>query len=184
MMKLWETLSRKTVSSHPPWLELERHKIALPNGERIEDWMWVQTPDFVNVAVVDPEGNYHCFRQQKYAVPKITLAVVGGYVDEGETPIKAAHRELEEEMGFRSAEMTSLGNYIMDGNRGCGTGHLFLAENCTQNGTSVADDLEDQEHIVLTPDKLKEALLQGKFGVASWTATLALALLARGKVGN
>lgn len=179
-MKPWKTLQREPVCSHAPWLELERHRVGLPDGREITDWMWVKVPDFVNVAAVDTEGNYHVFRQQKYAVPGITLAVVGGYVDAGENPEQAAHRELEEEMGLHAGSLTSLGSYVMDGNRGCGTGHLYLAEDCTRTGTPVTDDLEDQEHLVLSPHELREALLAGRFGVASWTATLALALLARG----
>jgi 8-oxo-dGTP pyrophosphatase MutT (NUDIX family) len=176
-MKPWVCRKKEPVISAAPWLEVERHEVELPDGTAIGDWMWVKVPDFVNVAAVDGQGNFHVFRQQKYAVPGITFGVVGGYVDEGETPLQAAVRELEEEMGLQSDQVTSLGTYAMDGNRGCGSGHLFLAEACTQTGTPVADDLEDQERMVLTPDELKQALLQGKFGVASWTATLALALL-------
>lgn len=178
-MKPWVCRKKEPVLSAAPWLEVERHEVELPDGRMIGDWMWVDTPDFVNVAAVDEEGNYHVFRQQKYAVPGITLAVAGGYVEEGETPRQAAVRELEEEMGLQSDQVTSLGTYAMDGNRGCGNGHLFLAEACTRTGTPVADDLEDQELLILTPGELKESLLQGKFGVASWTATLALALLSR-----
>jgi ADP-ribose pyrophosphatase len=153
--------------------------VELPDGSLLPDWMWVKVPDFVNIAAVDSEGNYHVFRQQKYAVPGITLAVAGGYVDPGESPEQAALRELEEELGMHAGRLTCFGSYAMDGNRGCGIGHLFMAEECTQTGTPVDDDLEEQERLLLTPEELKEALLAGKFGVASWTATLALALLAQ-----
>ena len=179
-MKEWKCVSSSVVSSHPPWLQLERHEIELPNGTLLSDWMWVDTPDFVNVAAVDREGNYVCFRQQKYAVRGITLAVAGGYVDQNEEPLMAAHRELEEETGYKSDTVTFLGSYAMDGNRGCGRGYLYLAENCTATGSAVTDDLEDQELILLSPEELRIALLEGKFGIASWTATLALALLKRG----
>lgn len=178
-MKPWKTISRTVERTHPPWLTLERHEVGLPDGSMIDDWMWVNTPDFVNVAARDVKGNYLCFRQQKYAVPGITLAVIGGYVDPGESPLDAARRELEEESGYQSDAFLPLGSYAMDGNRGCGRGHLFLAEDCTPSGQRITDDLEDQELLLMSSDEVREALLAGEFGVASWTATLALALLKR-----
>ena len=178
-MKTWKTLNRTVLSDYPPWLRLESHEVGLPDGQVIADWVWAETPAFVNVAVVDVDGRFVCFRQPKYAVPDITLSVVGGYVDEGETPEEAAHREVEEEAGYHIGTLRSLGSYAMDGNRGCGVGHLFLAEGCIRSGTQHTDDLEEQEMIWMTPGEVRDALLRGAYGVASWTATLALALLAR-----
>ena len=178
-MKPWKTLRSELVSDHAPRLRLERHEVELPDGQCIQDWMWVEVPDFVNVAVVDASGEYICFRQPKYAVPGITYAVVGGYVDAGETPEEAARREVEEEVGYQIDRLRYFGRYAMDGNRGCGVGHLFLAEGCTKVTEPVSDDLEEQELICLPSGEVKKLLLEGALGVAPWTATLALALLAR-----
>ncbi|WFB37677.1 NUDIX hydrolase [Kiritimatiellota bacterium B12222] len=173
----WTCLSRETVFEHSPWLTIESHHLRLPGGKEISDWKWVKTPDFINVVAVDTEGLFHCFRQQKYAVKGITLAITGGYIDAGEDPIVAAQRELTEETRLVSAEWTALGAYPIDGNRGSGTGHLFLAELCQYVGGEVNDDLEDQEKILLTRSEVKEALCAGEFGVMPWVAALALALV-------
>lgn len=173
----WKCLERKSILKKDPWLEVESHTLALPGGKRVEDWQWIKTPDFVNVVAVTEAGEFICLRQQKYAVDGITLAIVGGYVDEGENPRLAAERELREETGTRSAKWTNLGSYAVDGNRGCGSGHLFLAENCGHVGGEVADDLEDQETLYLSREDVKKSLLKGDFGVMPWVAALALALL-------
>ncbi len=173
----WKCLSKKSVLREAPWLEVESHTLELPDGQVIENWQWIKTPDFVNVVAVTPEGDFVCFRQQKYAVSGSTLAIVGGYVDDGENPRVAAERELQEETGLASCEWTDLGSYAIDGNRGCGNGHLFLAENCEVVGGEVQDDLEDQEKKLLNREELEAALFKGEFGVIPWTAALALALL-------
>jgi ADP-ribose pyrophosphatase len=177
VVKPWDCLSKQEILDRSPWLSLQEHHIRLPNGEEIPDWLWVKTPDFINVVAVTAEGNYLCFRQQKYAVEGITLAIVGGYLDPDEDPHEAAERELQEETGYVSDQWTSLGGYAIDGNRGCGKGHLFLAENCVFKGQVTSDDLEDQEMIRLSRDEMMGALQQQAFGVMSWVAAVALALL-------
>lgn len=173
----WKCLDRRTVLEETPWLEVESHTLQLPDGRRVENWHWIKTPDFVNVVAVTAEGKFVCFRQQKYAVPGETLAIVGGYLDEGEDAQTAARRELQEETGFVSEQWTFLGAYAVDGNRGCGHGHLYLAEDCRYAGGEVKDDLEDQEKLLLTRGDLQEALFAGRFGVMPWTTAVALALL-------
>lgn len=173
----WQCLSRESVLDRPPWLRLEEHHLRLPGGKEIPDWLWVVTPDFINVVAVTKERSFLCFRQTKYAVEGPTLALVGGYLSPGEDARAAAARELLEETGYQSNTWSSLGSFAIDGNRGCGRGHLFLAENCVFSGKTESDDLETQQLLRLTHDEVRAALLSGAFGVLPWTAALALALL-------
>ena len=83
-MNPWETLRKRKVLDRRPWLTLEEHHVRLPDGREVPDWLWVRTPGFVNVVAVTAEGEWICFRQVKYAVEGPTLAIVGGYVEEGE----------------------------------------------------------------------------------------------------
>lgn len=184
MLRPWTTADRRTVfqPAGGKWMTVEQHTVELPSGEVIDDWLWVVTPDFVNVVVETTGGEYVCFRQTKYAVEGTTMAIVGGYIDPGEDPLTAAEREVAEETGYRAEEWTSLGAYAVDGNRGNGTAHLFLARGAVPAGDGVAaevaesDDLEDQELLLLTRDEVREALLAGEFKVAPWAAAVAMAL--------
>ena len=118
------------------------------------------------------------FRQVKYAVTGATLGLVGGYLDPGEEPLAAARRELLEETGYEADDWTPLGRYAVDGNRGCGVGHLFLARGAREVAEPDADDLEEQELLMLTRAEVEAALLAGDFEVLSWAAAVALALVA------
>lgn len=174
----WKTRSREVVLSAPPYLVVEDHTVELPDGRVIPHWKWVITPDYVNVVAVTDEGMFVCFRQTKYAVEGTTLAPVAGYVATGEDPSTAARRELREETGYESENWTSLGSYAVDGNRGVGVGHLFLARAARRVAeVGPGSDLEDQELLLLTREQVEAALDAGEFKVLNWNAAMALALL-------
>ena len=181
-MDPWKTTQRQIVfrPDDGRYLSVERHEIELPDGRVIDDWYWIDTPDFVNVLVETSDNDYLVFRQTKYAVEGVTMAVVGGYIEEGEDPKVAAVREVEEETGWRLAELVELGSYAIDGNRGAGRGHLFLARGAAPLDPAdqpESDDLEEQELLKINRSELHRALMAGEFAVASWSATVALALL-------
>lgn len=180
-MRPWTTRSRRTVLERRPWLAVESHVVELPDGRVIDDWPWVDSRTFVNVVAVAEDGRFLLFRQTKYAVAGTTLGPVGGYLEPGEEPLDGAKRELREETGYEATEWTSLGSYAVDGNRGCGVGHFFLARGAHEVTGPNADDLEEQELLLLTRDEVEAALLASDIGVMSWTAVVALALVALGR---
>jgi ADP-ribose diphosphatase len=181
-MGSWERLSRETILDRGKFLVVERHRVRLPDGRTIEDWPWVITPEYVNVVAEFPDGKFLFLRQYKYAVGSMTLAPVGGYVDPGEDPAAAARRELQEETGCMAEEWVALGSFPVDGNRGAGTAHLFLARGVRKVTDSVQDDLEEQEPVMLTRDEMRRALIDGRFNVLPWTAAVALALCRLGQI--
>ena len=177
-MEPWKTRARRTILDLSPWLSVESRVVELPDGRVIDDWPWVESREFANVVAVTEDGRFLVFRQTKYAVEGITLAPVGGYLDPGEDPLTAARRELLEETGHEADEWIPLGRYVVDGNRGCGVGHLYLARGARKVAEPIADDLEEQELLVLTREEVVTALVAGELEVLSWAAALALALVA------
>ena len=175
-MKPWKTNARETVLDNKPWLTVEHHTVELPDGHVIPNWPWVITPDYVNVVTTTEEGLFICFRQVKYGIEGTTLSVVGGYVNEGEEPLAAAKRELLEETGYEAPDWLSLGSYLVDPNRGIATGHLFLAKNARYVTPRDADDLEEQELLLLTREEIENAIEKGEIKVLAWAAAVALAL--------
>jgi 8-oxo-dGTP pyrophosphatase MutT (NUDIX family) len=158
------------------FLRVEYHTVQLPTGRVIEEWPWLITPSFVNVVAETEDGRFLCFRQTKYAAEGISLAIPGGYLEEGEEPLAAIQRELREETGYVATEWTFLGRFAVDGNRGNGHAHLFLARGARYSQPIDADDLEEQELLLLTRAELEAALAAGEFKVLPWTANVALAL--------
>lgn len=181
-MQNWKTRSRRTLLDEGKFLKVEQHTVELPDGQVIADWPWVITPDYVNVVALTESRRFLCFHQTKYAVAGTTLAIVGGYLEPGEAPLRAAQRELREETGHTAPDWTFLGQYAVDGNRGAGTAHLFLAQGARAVAPIDADDLEEQELLQLTQADVEAALAMGRFKVLAWAAALALALQRLGQL--
>jgi ADP-ribose pyrophosphatase len=175
-MKPWKTKTRQTILDDSPWLVVEHHTVELPDGRLIPNWPWIITPDYVNVVAVTMDERFICFRQVKYGVEGTTLGIVGGFVEEGEEPIAAARRELLEETGYESADWIPLGSYRVDPNRGVAMGHLYLARQARHVSPRNADDLEEQDLLLLTRSEMETALAGGEFRVLAWAASIAFAL--------
>ena len=176
LMKPWKTKSRKIILDEKPWLTVEEHTVELPDGKLLPNWQWIITPDYINVVAVTEDELFICFRQVKYGIKGTTLGIVGGYINEGEDSLDAAKRELLEETGYESDDWVSLGSYLVDPNRGIATGHLFLARQVHYVKPRDADDLEEQELILLTREEIETALKTGEIKVLAWAAAVGFAL--------
>ena len=176
-MHPWKTLSRRTVLDYSTFLRVEAHQVELPDGHIIPDWPWIITPDFINVVAVTEAGEFICFRQTKYALGEVSLGIAGGYIEPGEEPLAAAKRELLEETGYEATEWVGLGVYRVDANRGAGIAYPFLATGARHVAHPDADDLEEQQLVLLSRAEIRQALLAGEFKALPWAATISLALL-------
>ncbi len=182
-MQPWKTHSRRVLCTPNKFLTVEIHELELPDGRRIDDWPWLVTPDYANVLARTVDGRFLCFRQTKYAVEGVSLAPVGGFIEKDEAPLVAAKRELLEETGYVAPDWHALGSFAVDANRGAGTAHLFLALDAKMDCATTADDLEQQELLLLGRDDLDQALDCGEFKVLAWATAVALGLRYIDKMG-
>jgi 8-oxo-dGTP pyrophosphatase MutT (NUDIX family) len=70
----------------------------------------IECVDWVNVIALTPDDRVVLVRQYRAGTDAICLEIPGGMVDEGETPLEAAVRELEEETGYTAREWRLLGS--------------------------------------------------------------------------
>ncbi len=175
-MKSLKTLSKEIILDRGSYLVVENHSVELPDGRVVPDWAWIITPEYVNVVAVTDDGRFPVFRQTKYAIEGTSLAPVGGYLDPDEEPLAAAKRELFEETGYEARKWTHLGDYPVDGNRGSGVAHFYLARDAYKVADMESDDVEEQELLLLSRSEVEAALDAGEFKVLPWAAAIALAL--------
>jgi ADP-ribose pyrophosphatase len=176
-----QTVRSRTIVE-TPFARVQMHTVRSEDGRTtVDDWMWVDERDHVNV-LVRRKGSklFSVFRQSKYGIHGSSLAPVGGFINEGESALAAAQRELNEELGLHAddAHWHKLGSYRVMVNRGGGTLHSFFVDQAEPvERRARSDDAEKQQLLQLSENELLEAVLAGQFQEVKWTATVALALL-------
>ena len=70
----------------------------------------LDTNDWVNVLAVTPEQELVMVRQFRYGTKEFSLEPPGGVIENGEDPILAGLRELEEETGFVGTDAHLIGS--------------------------------------------------------------------------
>src|SRR5262249_30222773 len=61
----------------------------------------MSAPDWCNVVPVTDAREVVLIWQYRFGTDAMSLEIPGGVIDGKETPLEAAHRELEEETGYR-----------------------------------------------------------------------------------
>ena len=102
----------------------------------------VEHPGVVAVVPIDSDGNVVLVRQYRLAAEAALLEIPAGVMDPGETPEKAAQRELAEEIGMRAGRLTPLAGFFVSPGISTEFIHLFLGEDLAP-AEAEADEDED-----------------------------------------
>ncbi len=172
----WDVLDRCLLLDASPWLSLWVERVRLPDGRQVADFLQVEQPDFAIVfGVVEPD-RVLAIRHYKHGPRRVNLGLPAGYVAPGELPLAAAHRELKEETGYEADVWSHLGSFSVDGNRGCGRAHIYLALGLRKTAEPSADDLEEIEVELIHFSRLAECLRTGEVATLGAAAAIALGL--------
>ena len=92
----WKVLSSEKMLDRGVWMRLRKERVQLPSGVEVPEWFILDFPDWVNVIAITREGQFVLEDQYRHAVGETHFELVAGVIDEGETPLEAAQRELSE----------------------------------------------------------------------------------------
>jgi ADP-ribose pyrophosphatase len=173
----WQVLSSRPLVSREPWLRLWEEDVRLPNGEVIEGYLCSQSRDYAAVLALMQDGTVPLVSQYKHGKGAVSLDLPAGYLDEnGESPLTAARRELEEETGVTAAAWQSMGGLVLDSNRGNTRCHLFLARDAVRKGSQHLDATEELSVSFHRPSELLHLVLSGRIDSIGSVAGILLAL--------
>ena len=147
---------------------IRRDEVVEPNGVRTTREM-ITHPGSVVVLPVLPDGRVLLIQQYRYAARQFLWELVAGRIDEGETTLQAAERELREETGYRAKsfrvflELYPSPGFLEE------KMYLLLAEGLLPGKA----EPEEDEKIIARPyanKQLEEMIRKGKLGDAKTIA--------------
>ena len=130
-------------------VQVDAVNVALSDGSTSEREVVRRTPG-VCIVMLRQRGDevrqgVEVMLIQQFRVPaeKELLEIVAGMIDEGETPLESAKRELREETGYEADEWAELGTFYASPGYTDEQLTLFLA----RDGHYVGDDPDDTEDL-------------------------------------
>jgi len=148
MVKVWKRIRSQTDASYHIF-SIRTDTTLSPRTGAEHDFYVIESSDWVNVIPITTDQQVVMVRQYRHGSSQVTLEIPGGLVDPGDTPEKAASRELLEETGYQAIEWVKLGavnpNPAIFSNR-C---HTFLARNVTKVSGQTPDQTEDIDVVLL-----------------------------------
>ncbi len=161
MIHKWKLLESEWVLQNK-WYNVRKDTLEVRSGRIIDDYYLGVFPNVAIVVAVTPDNMIPLVRQYKHGAEDILTELPAGYMDEGEEPLAAAKRELQEETGYTSDEWEQLTYVLRNPSRLRGDNiNIFLARNAQKTTAQALDDNEDIE-VMLKP--FSEALAMAKSG--------------------
>ena len=124
------------------------------------------------ISAITDDGKFVMERQYRHGLGKTCYEIAAGVVEQGETPMEAARRELEEGTGYGGGVWTEL--MVISGNPSTTDNltHCFLADGVRKVAAQHLDSTEDLSVCLLTLDQVRQLLVSDKIRQALMAAPL------------
>ena len=149
----WKSLCSEYIIKRP-WLTARRDKIELPDGRIIPEFYVLEYPEWVNVIAITTDGRFVMERQYRYAADSTNYEIPCGVMEQGETPLEAAMRELKEETGYGGGQWRELMCISANPTSMTNMTHCFVATGVEKVSDQHLDATEELEVHLLSRDEV------------------------------
>jgi len=154
---------------------VERQTVRHRNGQCFEREVVVHPGAVVLLPLLD-DSTVVMIRNTRHSVGRTLLELPAGTLEADEPPVECAARELQEETGYRAAELIPLISFFASPGVLSERMHAFVARGLTP----VGQQLEETEEIDVEPtslDRIRQMLLEGSLEDGKTIAVLGTYLL-------
>lgn len=183
----WKILKERDVfDSGDGRVKVSVQKIRLPDGRTVDDYYQVKFPASVVTAASTTEGKVIFLRQYLHGFRLRGTVLPAGQISDGETPRRAAARELLEETGYVARCWKYCGSIVPHPNQGCGRVYFYAADSAVKIAPPCSGDLEDARVILVHPDDVPAMVrrLRGKMPSGTITALVLSGILCGNNSGK
>jgi 8-oxo-dGTP pyrophosphatase MutT (NUDIX family) len=161
MIKPWKCIQSKPAQSFRVF-SIRTDTTISPLTGMEHDFYIIESMDWINVIPLTDDHHVVMVRQYRHGSKEVSLEIPGGLLNSGDTPEKAAARELLEETGYEAEEYVKMGgitpNPAIFNNR-C---YIFLARNLKKVGNPMPDQTEDIEVVLIPLSEIPDLIQKGK----------------------
>jgi len=146
MKNPWKKLDSKMVHENP-FFSVREDKVIRPDGKE-GTYRVIEKSPSVFIVPITKKREVYLIGQYRYTTSLYSLEVPAGGSD-GQRPLTAAKRELQEETGLIARKWTKLGVIQCSNDSSNHLGHIFLAQDlCETESNKMQDDGIDRLKIV------------------------------------
>ncbi|MBI2032937.1 MAG: NUDIX hydrolase [Candidatus Levybacteria bacterium] len=150
---------------HASLFDVEEQEIEIQSGV-VRTYHVVKRHPTVSVFPLTEDFEIYLVSQFRFTLQEVTLEAMAGFVDEGEEPLQAAKRELQEETGLQASEWQPLPVVELSGSVIQAKVYGFIARTLKTG----KQNLDESEKITVVKLPLEEAVkkvLSGEINHAS-----------------
>lgn len=122
-------------------------------------------------AIIETEKGFVVLKEYRYPIKSWTYEFAAGIIDEGETPVEAAIREIKEETGFIADEIKELGIFYPSFGATDEMIYLFHAK-CSLKADAETEFSEFIKYEIMSEQEVGQLIRSGAFkhgaGLSAW----------------
>lgn len=120
----WHTKSSRIVHENP-WYKVRQDDVIQPDGKS-GTFNVIEDQNAVLVIPITDDGKILFIKLYRYPTQMESWEIPAGGIEEGEDPLAAAKRELQEETGMTAKEWQNLGQVQINNSKNTAIGTVFV----------------------------------------------------------
>ena len=165
--------SRKIFTSK--YISLKENSYTMPDGSTKDNYYLIERPDYVLIVALNSNGEVLVETNYRPGPDAMLVELPAGWINNDESPLEAASRELLEETGYRG-EASYLGYFYLAPSFSAIKGHVCVIKDIKKIQEPEQNSSEAPQLEFMTQAKLDEMIKQNEIKEIGMVAALKMAL--------